>query len=131
MNNIPYYYDDLWQQHEIEYLQFHNYKFIKDLSYLKDGCKSIILLFEFEGNNILRGYRDGIIFPQINYFNIEKLHVKKKEQKIQTIFDYIANIFNEYNIVNTKIYQDPVLCKQLGYSIFDLLDVKQFTFYIV
>ena len=28
--------------------------------------------------------------------------------------------------MNTKIYQDP-LCKQLGYSVFDLIDLKQFT----
>jgi len=126
INNIPYYYDNLWKEHEIEYLKFNGYTFIKDLSYTEDKCKSIILLFEYQGNNILRGYCNGIVFPQINYFDIESIHVKKKSQKIQKIFDYIDNIFNEYKIVNTKIYQDPYLCKKLGYSIFDLINLNKF-----
>ena len=47
MNNIPYYYDDVWKKHEIDYLKFNDYKFIKDLSYTKDKSKSIILLFNY------------------------------------------------------------------------------------
>tara|TARA_B110001452_G_scaffold89105_1_gene73025 strand:+ start:13678 stop:14574 length:897 start_codon:yes stop_codon:yes gene_type:complete len=125
MNNAPFYYDYLWKEHEIEYLKFNGYTFINDLSYTKDNCKSNILLFNYEGSNILRGYRDGIMFPQINYFDIENIHTKKRDKKIQNILDYILKIFDDYNIVNTKIYQDPYLCKKLGYSIFDLLDLKQ------
>jgi len=125
MNTTPFYYDNLWKEHEIEYLKFNNYTFIKDLSYTENNCRSIILLFNYEGNNILRGYADGIIFPQINYFDIENIHTKKRDKKIQNILDYILKVFNDYNIVDTKVYQDPYLCKKLGYSIFDLLDLKQ------
>jgi len=126
MNNNPYYFSNISKEYEIEYLKFYNYKFIKDLSYKENNSKSIILLFNNEGKNILRGYKDGIIFPQINYFNIENIHTKKREKKIQDIFNYINNIFDEYNIVDTKIYQDPYLCFKLGYSIFNLIDIKNF-----
>lgn len=126
MNETSYYYDDIWKEHEINYLSFSGYNFIKDLSYTEDKCKSIILLFNYNGKNILRGYCDGIIFPEINYFNIENIHIRKKNKKIQKIFDYINSIFNKYQIVNTKIYQCPYICKKLGYSIFDLIDLKKF-----
>ena len=126
MNKTPYYFTDNWKNYEIKYLEFNNYKFIKDLSYKENNCKSIILLFEFEDKKILRGFSEGIVFPQINYFDIYNLHVKKKEKKIQQIFDYLNNIFEKYNIVDTKIYQDPVLCITLGYSIFDLINNLKF-----
>ena len=126
MNKIPYYFSENWKNYEIEYLKYHKYKFIKDLSYEKNNSRSIILLFEFEGKNLLRGYRNGIIFPQINYFNIYNIHVKKKEKKIQDIFDYINKIFLDYDIKDTVIYQDPVLCYKLGYSIFDLININDF-----
>lgn len=124
--DTPYYFSDISKNYEIEYLKFHNYIFLKDLSYVENGAKSIILLFEYEGKNILRGYQDGIIFPQLNYFNIENIHTKKRENKIQVVFDYIISIFEEYNIVNTKIYQEPYLCFKLGYSIFDLININNF-----
>ena len=126
MNYTPYYFSDISKEYEIEYLKFNNYIYKKDLSYTKNDCKSIILLFNFEGKNILRGYRDGIMFPQINYFNIENIHIKKKETKLQEIFEYIIKIYDEYNIVDSKIYQDPYLCFKLGYSIFNLIDTKNF-----
>jgi hypothetical protein len=126
MNNLPYYFSETWKKYEIDYLKFNNYNFIKDLSYEQNSCKSIILLFEYEGKNILRGYSDGIVFPQINYFDINNIHIKKKGDKIQKIFNYINEIFKEYNIVDTKIYQDPYLCYSLGYSIFDLIDIDNF-----
>lgn len=126
MNNIPYYFTDNHKKYEIEYLQYNNYIFIKDLSYTTNDSKAIILLFNFEGENVLRGYGDGIIFPKINYFNVEKIHVKNKDKKLQDIFDYIVEIFDNYNIVNTKIYQDPYLCFKLGYSIFSLIDICKF-----
>ena len=66
------------------------------------------------------------MFPQINYFNIQNIHTKHREKRIQEIFDYIFKLFEEYNIVNTKIYQDPYLCYITGYSIFDLIDIKNF-----
>lgn len=126
MNKTPYYFTENWKNYEIKYLEFNSYKFIEDLSYEENNCKSIILLFEFEGKKILRGYSEGIMFPQINYFDIYNIHVKKKEKKIQQIFDYLNDIFDKYNIVDTKIYQDPILCLNLGYSIFDLIDSSKF-----
>ena len=126
MNKTPYYFSENWKNYEIKYLEFNSFKFIKDLSYKENNCKSIILLFEFEGKKILRGYSEGIMFPQINYFDIYNIHVKKKEKKIQQIFDYLNDIFDKYNIVDTKIYQDPILCLNLGYSIFDLIDHSKF-----
>ena len=121
INTIPYYYDDLWKEHEIEYLTFNNYKFIKDLSYTKNDCVSIILLFEYEEKYILRGYCDGILFPQINYFDIENIHIKKKKEKIKEIYNYIMNIFEEYNIKHTKIYLNPVDSFNLRHSLFSLI----------
>ena len=123
----PFYFSEIHKQYEIEYLNCNNYKFIKDLSYTKNNCESRILLFELGNKNILRGYKDGIIFPKINYFDIKNIHIKKKEKKLQEIFDYIYDIFIEYNIVNTKIYQDPYLCFELGYSLFDIIDIKNFS----
>ena len=94
MNNIPYYYDNLWKEHEIEYLKFNGYTFIKDLSYTKDSCRSIILLFNYEDNNILRGYIDGIMFPQINYFDIELCN----ESHYDTQFE--KDYYHEYKGLN-------------------------------
>ena len=122
----PYYYSETHKEYEIEYLKYNNYNFISDLSYTKNNSKSIILLFEYEGKKVLRGYQDGIIFPQINYFNLKNIHTKHREKKIQEIFDYIFRLFEDYNIVNTKIYQEPYLCYIMGYSIFDLIDIKNF-----
>lgn len=76
MNKIAYYFTENWKNYETKYLEFNNYKFIKDLSYKENNSKSIVLLFEFEGKNVLRGYCDGIMFPQINYFDINNLHIK-------------------------------------------------------
>jgi|SaaInlStandDraft_6_1057023.scaffolds.fasta_scaffold06376_3 hypothetical protein len=123
----PFYFSEIHKQYEIEYLESNNYKFIKDLSYIKNNYESRILLFEYDNKNILRGYKDGIIFPKITYFDIENIHIKKKEKKLQEVFDYIYNIFSEYNIINTKIYQDPYLCFELGYSLFDIIDIKNFS----
>ena len=124
--NTPYYFSEISKKYEINYLNFHGYNFIRDLSYTKNDSRSIILLFEKENNKILRGYQDGIIFPELNYFNMENIHVNKKQKKIQEVFDYIFSIFEKYKIVNTKIYQDPYLCFKLGYSIFNLIDTKFF-----
>ena len=126
MNKNPIFFDDIWKQHEISYYTFNNYKFINDLSLAANQYNSIILLFEFNGKYILRGYRDGIIFPNFKYIDIENIHTKKRKQKIQKIFDYIIDIFNNYRITDTKIYQDPRLCKKMGYSLFNLIDLKQF-----
>ena len=84
--NTPYYFSDISKEYEIEYLKFNNYIFLKDLSYTKNNSKSIILLFEYEGKKLLRGYQDGIMFPQINYFNIQNIHTKHREKKLQEIF---------------------------------------------
>ena len=104
----PFYFSEIHKQYEIEYLESNNYKFIKDLSYIKNNYESRILLFEYDNKNILRGYKDGIIFPKITYFDIENIHIKKKEKKLKEVFDYIYNIFSEYNIINTKIHQEMI-----------------------
>lgn len=122
----PFYFSEIHKEYEIEYLNNNNYIFIKDLSYTKNNCESRILLFQYQNNKILRGYKDGIIFPKINYFDIKNLHINNKKKKLQEIFDYICDIFNEYNIINTKIYQDPYLCIELGYSLFDIINIKNF-----
>jgi hypothetical protein len=122
MNSLPYYYDDLWKQHEIEYLKFNNYIYKNDLSYTINNCISIILLFEFQGKHVLRGYNDGILFPQINNFDIENIHVNKKKDKVLEILYYINNIFEEYNIQDTKIYQNIYDSFKIRYSIFSILD---------
>lgn len=125
-NADPFYFSEIHKEYEIRYLKENRYNFIKDLSYTENNCKSRILLFEYEDKNILRGYKDGIIFPKINYFDIENIHIKKIEKKLQQIFDYINNIFTKYKIVDTKIYLEPYLCHKLGYNLFDMIDVKDF-----
>ena len=99
---LPFYYSDEWKKYEIEYLNSNGHKVIKDLSNYIENTQSIILLCQYNTKYVLRGYRDGIIFPTPTNFNIENIHIKKRISKIQKIFDEINQIFKTENIVILK-----------------------------
>ena len=86
MNNLPYYFSETWKKYEIDYLKFNNYNFIKDLSYEQNSCKSIILLFEYEGKNILRGYSDTVVKK------VYLCYLKRNMKSIHTSTLYFQNI---------------------------------------
>jgi hypothetical protein len=122
MNNIPYFYDALWKEHEVEYLQGYNYIFIKELHYPKEfQVTGIILLFQYDGIFVLRGYNDGIMLPNFNNLNMSKLHEKSRKDRVKKCYDYIFHILKEYNIKNTKIYQNPTYAYQMRYDIINLI----------
>ena len=126
MNKIPFLYDDLWKQHEIEYKIFNGYTFIKDLSYNKQHIKSIILLFKFNDEYVLRGYGNGILLPfitNLNQTNILNIHLKNKKQRLKELYDYIIQICKQYDIKNTKIYQFPYYSYILNHNLLNLIDL--------
>ena len=124
MNKLPYYYDELWKEHEIEYLEFNGYKYIEDLSYIKDNCKSIILLFNYNNVNLLRGYSNGILFPLINNFDINNINYKKRKKELEKIYNYIIDICKKYDIKNTKLYMNHCYSFSLNHSLFSIIKVE-------
>lgn len=121
-SDLPYFYDDLWKKHEIKYHEFYGYKYIKDLSYKEPYIHSNILLLEFNDELVLRGFGKGILFPYVSNMDIINIHSKKKT--ILSIYNYIFDIIQKYNIKNTKIYQYPYYSFIAGYNILDRIGIK-------
>jgi len=126
MSKLPFYYDEMWRDHQIEYYKFNDYELVKDLSVFENDFKIIILIFKKEDNNILAGFDDGIIFPYVN----EKIFLFNSDYYKEFILNKVNGIINEikkFYDKEIKIYMEPYTQFKLGFNLFNYLNFKNET----
>jgi hypothetical protein len=129
MNTIPYFYDQLWRDHQIDYYEFNNYKLIKDLSKFNNTIKIIILIFEKDNERFLFGFDDGILFPYLVNYNIYNFNLNNYRKNIKDILINIINEIKEYYSKEIKIFNYPYYQYNLGFNLFNFLDIKNNSYF--
>ena len=123
MNLIPYYYDELWRDYQIDYYSFNGFELVKDLSMFTNEIKVIILIFKKENENYLFGFDDGILFPFFGekIFNFNSDNYK---EFINRKIDEITIEIKKYYSKEIKIFMEPYTQYKLGFNLFDYFKIN-------